>query len=970
MKRHSLLFLLLLSVSSSAFAAVQHGTVKTRGRLGENGKVIAGTPLAGVSVVLKGGSNSTVSAANGTFTLTVPAGKFHLHNVVKKGYSIVDPDALSKEYATSSNELVLVMESLRQMESDKLAYGRKIRRTLEANIQAKQAIIDSLLEAKKLSEEQYVAELRKLNAEQDNSEKLVAEMAERYARMDFDKADDFQRRVADMIISGKLREADSLLNTKGSMEARAKEIDRIREANSKEAEELKQREEKLSGSREMMDRLLEDFGADCLSRHEIANLKHDIDSAAYWLRLRADKAPENIRWQIDAGLYFFAYTADYKLAEEYNQRALKTAISKFGDESEETSAPYNNLALIYATQSNEFDKAEEAYTKAIRIAEKNYGPSHPIVAILLTNLGDLQLTMGKAAEGEGNLMKAVDIWQSDEYRDSCFPNEANTCLSLSTLYLNKGEFAKSIECLDKALEIQIANYGKEHPDVALTHNSYGTVYYQMAEYDEALRHHMTALDMRLKFFGENHPAVIVSNTNIATVYEAKGEYQQAIDLLEKCYTGIESHFGSTHSLTAVILNNLSQTYLSAGKYKEGLDCALKSLETKKILFGDNNIELAFAHNNAGFAYRLCNRIEKALEHYTTALTLLQKANAFNIPLAATILTNMGNILASQNELSVAMECLEQALTLSVNLYGEDHPTVAGCYMSIGSVFKLGRDFARAHENYDKALAIYRKNSTTKNRDLGICLGNIGETFIYQNQCEKALDYIRESLSIKLDVLGPKHLETATSYNNLGVALANTGALEEAADALRKSLDIRELFLDPSDFQVLGIYNALGDIESRRKNMRDAVSYWLECTDRLVLNPSLAASNLSDIYKKIYSAFTENPHIRVRGLGVNEFLSDKIFTATVLSDRETPAAKRGMAGEYVLLEFGDWKFDSALNVYDVNADLTGKPKSILVMKDDKVKRYDFEDSIGIVIEIKTADKTERERILTRYKSLNN
>jgi hypothetical protein len=107
--------------------------VKTKGRLGNNGSVIAGTRLPGATVSVKGG-NSVVSGSNGTFSLAIPSSYYSLQNVQKQGYVLTDPDMLSNQYAYSKNPLVLVLETLEQQTDDRLSAERKIRRTLQRQL--------------------------------------------------------------------------------------------------------------------------------------------------------------------------------------------------------------------------------------------------------------------------------------------------------------------------------------------------------------------------------------------------------------------------------------------------------------------------------------------------------------------------------------------------------------------------------------------------------------------------------------------------------------------------------------------------------------------------------------------------------------------------------------------------------------------------------------------------------------------
>ena len=97
---------------------------------------------------------------------------------------------------------------------------------------------------------------------------------------------------------------------------------------------------------------------------------------------------------------------------------------------------------------------------------------------------------------------------------------------------------------------------------------------------------------------------------------------------------------------------------------------------------------------------------------------------------------------------------------------------------------------------------------------------------------------------------------------------------------------------------------------------------------------------------------------------SSFLFDKAFTAKVVSD-ETPASKYGMSGEYYLLEFVDWKFESPTDLFDKNDELKDKPKDIVVMKDGVIAKHHLEDTIGIRLGFKFVSKEEKQKITEAY-----
>lgn len=97
---------------------------------------------------------------------------------------------------------------------------------------------------------------------------------------------------------------------------------------------------------------------------------------------------------------------------------------------------------------------------------------------------------------------------------------------------------------------------------------------------------------------------------------------------------------------------------------------------------------------------------------------------------------------------------------------------------------------------------------------------------------------------------------------------------------------------------------------------------------------------------------------------DHLMSKSYFTLTVLND-SVPAFHQGMRGEYVLLEYADWTQDSLTSLWKKNEELMGKPKTILVLKNDSVMQYRFENNIGAILNIKCEYEGIKNHINKKY-----
>ena len=319
MRKIFLSIIVLFSVLYAG-AEMQQGYTKTRGKLDAKGQLIPGQRLSGVIVETDRGK--VPSKENGDFEFYVVGGQFILKGVTLDGYILNDIEQLRRTYKYSATPLALVLVKPEEYNAEKINAQKKIIRTLRKTLQEREDEIEELCEEKKITEQEKYALYQKLYADEQNSQKLVEEMAERYAKTDFDQIDEFQRQVTNLIINGELEKADSLLNTKGNIEEQIRENQQLDEINAKRQKEIEEEQSQLEKSLAFSIKTKEDLAARCYSKYEIYATKHKNDSAAYYLELRASIDTTNVEWCAEAGDFIRDYLADYEKAMEYYQRGL------------------------------------------------------------------------------------------------------------------------------------------------------------------------------------------------------------------------------------------------------------------------------------------------------------------------------------------------------------------------------------------------------------------------------------------------------------------------------------------------------------------------------------------------------------------------------------------------------------------------------------------------------------------------
>ena len=455
MKRITILIIALccaLPTIVQAQQKQQHAIVKTRGRQLDDGSIATGRRVSEAVVDVKG-TGKILSDDKGelSFGVSVTSG-YYLNNVTKDGYTLSDLDVISKQHQYQAQPVDILLESVEELNAYRRSIERKVRRNYQNQLDELSDRIDSL---ENVGDSRYeeIARLRnELDRAYDEAEQYVDKMTEYYLNIDFDRESDFDIEISYYIINGMLDKADSLLATRGNIEERVRK--------NRMAQQAVERDKEM-------------VAKDCYRKYEIASQRLERDTAAYYLKLRAELDPSNIDWQVDAAMYLKDIIADYDQALSIYESALSYSLDHYGEYHKYTALLSNNIGYVYDSKGD-YDTALDYYQKALSIEEKVLGSRHPDVATSYNNIG--------------------------------------------LVYYYKGDYDKALDYYLKALIIYEKVLVSEHPYVAMSYNNIGLVYNHKGDYDTAIDYYQKALSIQEKVLGFEHPDVATSYKNIGNVY--------------------------------------------------------------------------------------------------------------------------------------------------------------------------------------------------------------------------------------------------------------------------------------------------------------------------------------------------------------------------------------------------------------------------------------------------------------------
>lgn len=301
--RRICLFILSLAVSLVASAQTQQGYVKTIGRPNK-----PGVALSGVTIRMRGMVNAVVSSHMGEFNLLMPNKKdgdaIVIQSVQKNGFELKDKELTGRQLVFSSRvPLEILMVDQKQLAADKKRIEDNAYRVAEQNYQKKLKEIEIQKQNNEITAERYRQELQQLQGKYENYLSLVSDMADRYARTDYDQLDSIDREINICIENGELDKADSLIHTVFDPET-------VLERNRAAKEEIRQR---IAFAQSIIDKANADKEA----------ILRDIEYAKRVATLCDNLADEYIAQE------------DYSKAIECLEKSLEIKTILYGDQSQE-----------------------------------------------------------------------------------------------------------------------------------------------------------------------------------------------------------------------------------------------------------------------------------------------------------------------------------------------------------------------------------------------------------------------------------------------------------------------------------------------------------------------------------------------------------------------------------------------------------------------------------------------------------
>jgi len=307
--------------------------------------------------------------------------------------------------------------------------------------------------------------------------------------------------------------------------------------------------------------------------------------------------------------------------------------------------------------------------------------------------------------------------------------------------------------------------GIAEPTSRLT-NDLGLLLFMKARHAEAEPLMRRALAIDEARYGPDHPAVATRLNNLAQLLYKTNRLTEAEHLMRRVLKMYEASYGPHHSEMATGLNNLAILLYATNRLVEAEPLYRRALSIDEASFGPDDANVARDLNNLSQLLKDTNRLAEAEALTRRALRIDEVSYGPDHPVVARDLNNLGLLLYATKHNSEAEPLFRRALAITEANYGSDHPDAAIQINNLAELLRMTKRYSEAEPLYRRALAILETSYGPVHPQVATCLGNLALLLQATNRRAEVEPLMRRALAIDVASLGPDHPTTRRISANL------------------------------------------------------------------------------------------------------------------------------------------------------------------------------------------------------------
>ena len=294
--------------------------------------------------------------------------------------------------------------------------------------------------------------------------------------------------------------------------------------------------------------------------------------------------------------------------------------------------------------------------EALDLRRAALGPSHPLVASSLDDLGAVLMVGGDLAQAEPLMREALAIKRRQLQAGD--PEIAVGLNNLAFLVWRQGNLTEAEAMYREALAMDRARLGGDHPEVATKLTNLALLLRDQGRPDEAEPFAREALAIRRRILGAEHPGIAIALDVLAGVVEGRGRTAEAVALMREALAIARRSYGEAGRDTARMRHNLAWLLWKAGAYAEAAPLARAAFDAGRETFGPHRVTRGMA---ATWALALNGRREHRAAERAAREALAMYRQAPDDPFVVSALVALGQALVAGGRAAEGEPYLREAL---------------------------------------------------------------------------------------------------------------------------------------------------------------------------------------------------------------------------------------------------------------------------------------------------------------------
>jgi serine/threonine-protein kinase len=331
-------------------------------------------------------------------------------------------------------------------------------------------------------------------------------------------------------------------------------------------------------------------------------------------------------------------------------------------------------------------------------------------AQMLSMIGNIYSNLGLYDDAFIAVEKSVELFQGIG-DDS--PNLATALLRLANLEYRLSNFEAAAEAARQSLDLNINQYGDDHPEVASVMNTLAMSLEEIGEKEEAYEMYYRIIDIR-RGQPDQGSNLAVNLNNLAILLQEDGRLDEADVLFREAVGLIDEVLGEQHPFMAYTLNGYSGVHQDRGEYDQAEADLRRALEIGRAVFPPEHPFIAVVLHNLGGLFDAMEAYDDAVDYYNRGLELRQQTLPPAHPDIAISMEAIGGVLVKAGQPEEAEPVLRDALAIQTESYAEGDPRIARVESILARSLLYQGNRAEARQLLEKSLPVLEEELGSDN----------------------------------------------------------------------------------------------------------------------------------------------------------------------------------------------------------------------------------------------------------------